>query len=109
MLSEVCKYIEIEPKLTTLTGKELDSRNVNTKNEMRLEVGAGGVWERGNQAFFDIRVFDLYPSSQVVARVSRNEGTRKEKSIQWESFANWTWYIYTIAFFNLWKYGEGMP
>ena len=82
MLSEVCKYIEIEPKLTTLTGKELDSRNVNTKNEVRLEVRAGGVWERGNQAFFDIRVFDLYPSSQVVARVSRNEGTRKEKSIQ---------------------------
>ena len=47
-------------------------------------------------------------SEQFVATVSSNERTRKEKSIQWESLANWTWYVYTSGFFNLWKYGEGM-
>ena len=61
MLSEVCKDIEIEPKLTTLTGKELDSRNVNAKNEVRLEIRARGIWERGNQAFFDLGLLTSIP------------------------------------------------
>ena len=47
MLSEVCKDIEIEPKLTPLTGERLDSRTGNTKNEGRLDIRARGVWERG--------------------------------------------------------------
>ena len=58
MLSEVCKDIEIEPKLTPLTGEVLGSRTANTTNEARLDIRAPGVWERGQQAFLDLRVFD---------------------------------------------------
>ena len=58
MLSEVCKDIEIEPKLTPLTGEELDSRTANTTNEARLDIRARGVWERGQEALLDLRVFD---------------------------------------------------
>ena len=51
MLSKVCKDIEIEPKLTSLTGKELGSRTVNTTNEARFDIRAGRAWERGQQEF----------------------------------------------------------
>ena len=58
MLSEVCKDVEIKPKLTLLTGEELGSRTANTTNEARIGVRARGVWERGQQAFLDLKVFD---------------------------------------------------
>ena len=49
---------EIEPKLTPLTGKELDSRTANTANEARIDIRARGVWIRGQQAVLDVRVCD---------------------------------------------------
>ena len=58
MLSEVCKDIEIEPKLTPLTGEDLNSRTANTTNEAKLDIRARGVWERGQHAFLYLRVFD---------------------------------------------------
>ena len=58
MLSEVCKDVEIKPKLTLLTGEELGSRTANTTNEARIGVRARRVWERGQQAFLDLKVFD---------------------------------------------------
>ena len=54
MLSEVCKDVEIEPKLTRLTGKELGSRTANTTNEARLDIKAHGIWERAQQVFLDL-------------------------------------------------------
>ena len=64
MLSEVCKDVEIEPKLTPLTGEVLGSRTANTTNQARLDIRARGVWERGQQAFLDLRVFD--PNACVI-------------------------------------------
>ena len=58
MLSEICKDVEIEPKLTPLTGEELGFRTANTTNEARLDIRAHGVWETGQQAILDLRVFD---------------------------------------------------
>ena len=58
VLCEVSKDIIIEPKLTPLTGEELSSRTANTTNEARLDNRACGVWERGQQVFLDLRVFD---------------------------------------------------
>ena len=58
MLSKVCKDIEIEPKLTPLTGEELNSRTANTLNETRLDIRSHRVWERGQQAFLVLRVLD---------------------------------------------------
>ena len=58
MLSKVCKDVEIEPKLTALTDEVFGSRTANTTNEARLDIRARGVWERGQQLFLDLRVFD---------------------------------------------------
>ena len=84
MLSEVCKDTKIKPKLTPLTGEELDSRTANTMNEARPDIRARGAWEREQQAFLDLRFLTQHSplSQKVVATVSRNERTRKEKSIQ---------------------------
>ena len=58
MLSEVCKDIEVKPKLAPLTGEQLDSRTAKTTNEARLYIRGREVWERGQQALLDLRVFD---------------------------------------------------
>ena len=58
MLSEVCKDVEIGPKLTPLTGEDLGSRTTNTTNEVRLDIRADGVGERVQQVFLDLRVSD---------------------------------------------------
>ena len=58
VLSEVCKDTEIEPKLTTLTGKELDSRTAKITNEKKLDIRAHGVWERGQQSIFRLKGLD---------------------------------------------------
>ena len=39
-------------------GEEVGSRTANAMNEARLDIRACGVWERGQQAFLDLRVFD---------------------------------------------------
>ena len=58
ILSEVCKDTEIEPKLLPLSGEELHGRTTNRSNEARFDIRTRRFWERGQQAFFDIRVFD---------------------------------------------------
>ena len=63
IVSEVCKDTEIEPKLLPLSGEELHGRTTNRSNEARLDIRARGFWEKGQQAFFDVRVFDTNASS----------------------------------------------
>ena len=58
ILSEARYDTEIEPKLVPLKGEDLSNRTANRSNEARLDVRARGFWERGQQAFFDLRVFD---------------------------------------------------
>ena len=45
--SEVCKNTEIEPKLTPLSGEELQGRTPNNSNEARVNIRTRGFWEQG--------------------------------------------------------------
>ena len=47
MMSEVCKYTEIEPKLTPLPGEELQDRTSNNSNKEWLDIRIRGFWEQG--------------------------------------------------------------
>ena len=58
IVSEFCKDTEIKPKLLHLYGEELHRRTKNQSNETRLDIRAQGIWNRGQQAFFKLRVFD---------------------------------------------------
>ena len=53
MMSEVCEDTETEPKLTPLSGEELQGRTSNNSNKARVDIGTRGFRERGQQAFFD--------------------------------------------------------
>ena len=46
-------------KLTPLSGEVLQSRTSNNSNEARVDIRTRGFWERGQQTFSEIRVFDL--------------------------------------------------
>ena len=57
MMSKVCKDTETELKLTPLSGEELQGRTANDSNEESVDIRNRGFWERGKQAFFDLRVY----------------------------------------------------
>ena len=65
LLSKVCKNVMVEPHLLPLTGETLKNRSGNTSAEARLDVKAGGFWQRSQTAFFDIRVTHVNSSSQA--------------------------------------------
>ena len=44
---------KIEPKLTPLSGEELQDRMSNNSNEARVDIRTRGFRERGQQALFD--------------------------------------------------------
>lgn len=63
LISEVCTNTEIEPTLQPLTGERLDRRSANAQDEARLDIRCRGFWQSGEDAFFDIRVFNPFAAS----------------------------------------------
>ena len=59
LLTEVWKDLDVEPQLLPVTGETFKNRTVNTSTEARVDIKSRGFWVRGQQAFFDVRVFDL--------------------------------------------------
>ena len=64
LLTEVCHNVAVEPSLQPLNGENFLYRSANTDSEARLDVKARGFWNRGQDAFFDVRVFNPYDRSQ---------------------------------------------
>ena len=58
LLTEVCHNVTIEPLLQTIEGETFQYRSANTDSEARLDICARGFWNRGQDAFFDVRVFN---------------------------------------------------
>ena len=54
----LCKDTEIEPELTSLSGEELQDKTSTNSNKARVDIRNRGFWERGQQAFCDLWVFD---------------------------------------------------
>ena len=72
LLKDVCHDVEIEPHLHPLT--EVLISSANSSDEARLDVSARGFWQRGQRAFFDVRVFNPFAKShlnQKLDKVSR--------------------------------------
>ena len=64
VLSEVQKDVAIEPLLIPLTGEILPDSST-TDDEARLDIGARGFWQEGQQALFDLRIFNPFASSYL--------------------------------------------
>ena len=87
LLSEVCNNVTIEPGLQPLTGESLTHASSNTAPEARLDVAANGVWgSRFERAFFDVRVFNPYASSNnrqsLPATYKRHEEDKRRQYLE---------------------------
>ena len=81
-LTEVCHNVVVEPSFQLLNGENFLYRSANTDSEARLDVKAGGFWNRGQDAFFDVRDFNPYaPSyrSQDLPQLYRRHEQEKER------------------------------
>ena len=82
LLSQVCKDVETEPPLQTLSNEHLP-RSANTSADARLDVRARGFWRRGQNAYFDIRITNASTASQINAPLNtilkKHEAEKKRK------------------------------
>ena len=60
----MCVDVESEPHLIPITNEEITNRTANVKEDARLDIKAKSFWQRGQTAFFDIRVMHVNAQSQ---------------------------------------------
>ena len=63
LMAEVCNNVCTEPELQPLSGEALQRRSANCQDSARVDIRAEGFWERSQNAFFDIRVFNPFAPS----------------------------------------------
>lgn len=63
LLTEVSHNVATEPLLLPLSGETFSAATTNTSNEARADIRVSGFWSRGEDAFFDVRVFHPDASS----------------------------------------------
>ena len=80
LLKDVCHDVEVQPHLQPLTGEVIIS-SANSSDDARLDVSARGFWQRGQRAFFDVRVFNPFAKSHLNQKLdtafSSNENEKK--------------------------------
>ena len=81
LLQDVCHDVDVEPRLQILTGEILSS-STNSSDEARLDVSTRGFWQRGQRAFFDVRVVNPFAKSYLNERLEENRG-RNRHDVEW--------------------------
>ena len=80
ILNEVYSDVSIELHLIPLTGEKLSNATI-TGDEARLDVSARGFWQRGQRAFFDVKVFIPFAPTHLNQKLKSafvsNENTKK--------------------------------
>ena len=104
LLNNVCKDVEIEPRLLLVTGKNLENQTGNRRNETRADIRSTGFWARGQQAFTDKRVFNpnanSYPNSALPQCYTQNKREKKRwynervLQIEYDSFTPLVFLVY---------------
>ncbi len=76
----ISKDVEVEPHLQELTGEQLTGI---TSDEARLDLSVRGFWQRGERAFFDVRIFNPFAPTHVnrdLDKVFRANEKEKKRS-----------------------------
>ena len=72
--------IPVTPALLPVTGEQLHG-TANIQDEARLDVSIRGFWQRGQRAFFDVRVFNpfapVYRNQRLSTAFTSNEREKK--------------------------------
>ena len=82
LLSEVCRNTSTEPLLQPLSGESLQHASAIKGDEARADIKATGFWARGQEAFFDVRVFYPNASSYInrnLASLYKHHETTKKR------------------------------
>ena len=85
LMAEVCHDVCTEPPLQPLTGETLTGASAISEDGARLDIAASGFWGgRHNRAFFDVRVFNPYASSnrQPIAACYRKHENIKKRAYE---------------------------
>ena len=66
LLAETASSVSTEPRLQPLHDEVFQLRSANREDDVRLDVRASNFWCKGQEAFFDIRVFyKITPSKRT--------------------------------------------
>ena len=82
MLNEICKDVEIEPRLQPITGEQMRCRTATSGDETRFDIKARGFWRRNQAAFFDINVTHVNAASYRNVRLEqilKNQEDKKKR------------------------------
>ena len=68
LLTEVYHNVATEPSLQQIISETFSLASANASNDAHLDVKARGFWSRGQDAYFDLRVF--YPNASSYRSLS---------------------------------------
>ena len=112
LLNEVCKDVCVEPLLTPLSGESIIPKWSNTSAEARLDISVRGVWITGQQAFFDVRVFNPFArrySGLTLSQAYRPNENEKKRMYS-DPIMNVEHGTCTpLVFLCFWRNGSRMP
>ena len=63
--SQVCHDVCLEPGLQKLNNEHFQLWTANTEDNARLDINAKGFWERLEKAFFHVRVFNPFATTNL--------------------------------------------
>ena len=83
LLTEVCHNVATEPSLQPISAETFPNATANTADDARLDVKARGFWCRGQDTYFDVRVFypnaSSYRSLSLSSPYKRHEDAKKRE------------------------------
>ena len=116
LLTDIWRDVDIEPQLLPVTGETFENGTANTSNEARVDIKSRGFWVIGQEAFFDVRVFDPNANRYLnkalpQCYIQKEKGKKrqyneKDLEIDHGSFTSPTAPFPCIL--NLWEYGKKM-
>ena len=83
LLTEVCKYVSIEPDLQPIDGESFTGGSSSSQDGARLDIAASGFWGgRFERTFFDVRVFNPHAPSNHHPRCYRRHELVKKRQYE---------------------------
>ena len=85
LLSKVCHNVQAEPHLIPLDGEQFNLKSTSTSQDARLDIKAGGFWQRGVTAFFDVRVSHVNSKSyqnKTTSTIFKEQEKEKKRKYQ---------------------------
>ena len=83
LITKICHNVSTEPLLRPFTNKLFDNRSANTEANARLDIRARNFWNKGQDTYFDVRVFhpnaSSYRSTTIAAAYHKHELIKKRE------------------------------